>query len=264
MRTPLQDSLTRTALVPANGAAPADPDPARQLTALFEAAQRTENQYAAERLTELRELAERAMTLGEDAARRRMAEAARASAPRAPWPQRAASVAAGALLAACAPVVAEASLLLAAASGLAALAAIALPFAKGRTPAPPALPAPPTARLKGVAAAADHALQAMVEPRALPAPRGGDARADDDVLGLLQDALALGRTAKDAAAREVAENAERLARHMGYAPAFDGPPDAFEVMVDPGVPAPVTLRPALIHADPARTVAGVRVEKAAR
>ena len=251
MRTPLQDTLTKGALVPADAAG----DPGRQLAVLFEAAQRSENQFAAERLSELHQLAERALTLGAQAARRE----ARPRAGRAPWPVRVASVTAGALLAACAPVVADASALLAAASGLAALAAIALPFTRGKPPAV-ALPVPERsdARLAAVASAADRALQAMVEPRALPAPKAAGARPDDDVLGLLQDALAL-RGADDAGARELAENAERLARHLGYEPAYDGAPALFETMIDPGVDRPITLRPALVHQDPARTVAGVRV-----
>ena len=128
MRTPLQDTLVKNALVPAEGA----DDPGRQLAVLFEAAQRAENQYAAERLSELHQLAERALTLGTEAGRR----AARPRAAHAPWPVRIASIAAGGLLAACAPVVAEASILLAAASGIAALAAIALPFTRGKPPAP--------------------------------------------------------------------------------------------------------------------------------
>ena len=259
MRTPLQDTLTKGALVPATETAPAVRDPARDLAVLFEAAQRSENQYAAERLSELHQLAERALTLGSEAARRE----ARPRAAHAPWPQRLASIASGGLLAACAPVVAQSSILLAAASGVAALAAIALPFMRGRPQGPPALPAPDrdTDRLRAVASAADRALQAMTEPRALPAPASTSARPDDDVIGLLQDALALAPTDGSDAVRDLAENAERLARHLGYEPTYDGPAGLFETMVDPGVAEPITLRPALVHRDPDRTVPGVRVRR---
>ena len=260
MRTPLQDTLTKTALVPAGEAG----DPARQLALLFEAAQRSENQYAAERLSELHQLAERALTLGAQSAREQVRREARPRAAHAPWPQRIASIAAGGLLAACAPLVAEASVLLAAASGLAALAAIALPFTRGKPPALPALPGPDRegAKLASVASAADRALQAMTEPRALPPPKSSAARPDDDVLGLLQDALALAPNAQTQAERDLAENANRLARHLGYEPTYDGPPALFETMVDPSVPEPLTLRPALVHRDAQHTVPGVRVRSA--
>ena len=260
MRTPLQDTLVKNAVVPTGekggpaGTEAAVRDPGRQLAVLFEAAQRAENQFAAERLSELHQLAERALTLGTEAGRRE----ARPRAAHAPWPSRIASVAAGGLLAACAPIVADASVLLAAASGLGALAALVLPFMRGKPPVVPVLEDRSAARLEAVASAADRALQAMVEPRALPAPTPAAARPDDDVIGLLQDALSL-RETDDPAAKELAENAARLARHMGYEPAYDGAPGLFETMIDPSVEAPLTLRPALVHKDPNRTVAGVRV-----
>ncbi|MBB4659468.1 hypothetical protein [Parvularcula dongshanensis] len=254
MRTPLHDVLGHEPQLSSEGT-----DAGRQLAVLFETAEARENAFAAERLREIYEVAERSLALGAElAARERAAPPARLS-----WPIRIASVSAGLLLAACAPIVAETSVLLAALSGVAALGALVMPFRGGVHQA--ALPAPRAdrtpAKLEAVAAAADRALQAMVEPRSLPAPHSSGAKPDEDVLGLLQDALQLGRDAKDEAAREVAENAERLARRLGYKPVFEGRDALFEVMIDPSVGAPVVLRPALVHeSEPGRSVFGVKVK----
>ena len=249
MRTPLSDALvTRDA--------PPTPDAHDHLEALFTAAEQRENAYAAERLAELHELTARAVTLGEASGR---AEALREAppAPRA-LSLRIASGAAGAVLAACAPLVAEASVLLAAGAGLAAAAALVLPFRRQKATPTVALP-PPDAlapKIEGVVSAADQALRSMTEPHALPAPAARGASPDEDVLALIQDALTLARD--EPAARDLAENAERLARRLGYAPSFaDGP---FETMVDPAVPEPITLRPALVSPEPGRSVPGVRVQ----
>ena len=255
MRSPLKDAL----VVQDEAADPADPH--TRLAALFDAAEARENAYAAERLSELHELAARAVTLGEAAGRSEALSAPR-EAPRA-LPLRIASGAAGAVLAACAPLVAEASVLLAAGAGLAAAAALVLPFRPPRKPDALALP-PPEAfapKIEGVLSAADKALRSMTEPHALPAPERQARTPDEDVLALIQDALALARDEPAAAA--LAENAERLARRLGYAPRWEGGSEGlFETMIDPAVPEPLTLRPALVHADAHRSVPGVRVRAA--
>ena len=249
MRSPLSDALVTQD-------DPASQDAHDRLAVLFDAAERRENAYAAERLAELHELTARAVTLGE-ASGRAEALSEPAPVPRS-LPLRIASGAAGAVLAACAPLVAEASVLLAAGAGVAAAAALVLPFRRPRAPEPIALP-PPEAyapKVEGVIAAADRALRSMTEPHALPAPAARTASPDEDVLALIQDALALAR--EEPAARDLAENAERLARRLGYAPSFaEGP---FETMVDPAVPEPITLRPALVSSEPGRSVPGVRVQ----
>ncbi|WP_031550991.1 hypothetical protein [Parvularcula oceani] len=255
MRTPLEDVLHTHPEI-----ASEDSDAGRRLAVLFEAAEARENQYAAERLHELFQIAERALTLGAETAARPPLPPASVS-----WPMRITSVSAGLLLAATAPLMAETSLLLAALSGIAALAALVMPFG-GSGVRQIKLPAPKAdhteAKLEAVASAADRALQAMVEPRRLPSPQAErPLGADEDILGLLQDALSVGRDAEDAGARELAENAERLARRMGYRPVYDGKDELFEVMLDPSVTAPLVLRPALVHEDkPDRTVFGVKVK----
>ena len=262
MRSPLTDALVTQDGPPPPDTGPLDAralDPHGRLAVLFGAAEARENAYAAERLAELHELAARAVTLGE-ASGRAEAMATAPPVPRA-LPLRIASGAAGAVLAACAPLVAEASVLLAAGAGLAAAAALVLPFRRPRGSEALALP-PPEAfapKVEGVAAAADRALRSMTEPHALPAPAARTATPDEDVLALIQDALALAR--ETPAARDLAENAERLARRLGYAPSFaEGP---FETMIDPAVTEPLTLRPALVSSEAGRSVPGVRV-KAAR
>jgi hypothetical protein len=256
MRTPLNDVLHD------DKDSMAGADPGRGLAVLFETAEKRENAYAAERLREIYEVAERAMSLGAETARAQSAPVAGGTS----LSQRAASIAAGLLLAATAPLVAAESVLLAAASGLGAAAALAVPlFGGGRRQTRPALPAPDpqrrSAKLEAVAAAADRALQAMVEPRRLPSPAAhGPALSEEDVVALIQDALALGRETEGEAAAELAENAGRLARRLGYTPVFEGGDELFEVMLDPALGAPLVVRPALVHREEGRSVLGVMVK----
>ncbi|MEM1381154.1 MAG: hypothetical protein AAGH41_11080 [Pseudomonadota bacterium] len=238
----------------------------QRLREVFVAAQGQANAYSAERIQEVYEVAERALALSAAFPAPAAPGTTRTGAA-GPWWRRARDLvgqyAAGLLLAACAPLVADSSAILAVACGVAAaLSLIAARRPDGKLPEPKLLePRAVRTKFESLLSAADQSLRSMTAPRALDAPQGGRATfQDDDVLQLLQDVMALGRLTDDEDMRVLSENAERLASRAGYQPIWDDDPQLFEVMTDPQIREPLMLKPALIHKnDPTRTVFGVVV-----
>ncbi|MEM9838667.1 MAG: hypothetical protein AAF830_05870 [Pseudomonadota bacterium] len=235
-----------------------------RLRALFSAAQGQANAYAAERLQEVYDVADRALALS--SAFPPPAPVVPGSAG-SPWWRRAQDLVgrygAGLLLAACAPLVADSSVTLAIASGIAAALTLLAARKPADTPPPTKRPEPRAIkrRIESLLSAADRSLSSMTAPQALEAPRSGkQAFQEDDVLQVLQDMMALGRHTDDNEVQALAENAQRLVDRAGFRPVWEGDGDLFEVMIDPAVREPILLKPALVHkADRTRTVFGVLV-----
>ena len=261
-RRPLEDML---ADAPDLAQAQSLSEAEEKLRAVFLAAQGQANAYAAERLQEVYEVAERALALS--AAFPPPARGEEAAPAPAWWrriPQLVARYGAGLLLAASAPLVADSSVALAIACGVAAvLSLVAARQPSGVLPVRREGPEPRAVRTKfeSLLSAADRSLISMTAPRAIEAPAASKtALQEDDVLHLLQDVLALARHVDDEEAQALGENAARLAERAGFRAVWDGDPDLFEVMRDPDVEAPLLLKPALVHkTDRTRTVFGVMV-----
>ena len=225
------------------------------LEALFVEAQSEANAYTAERLQEVYEVADRALALGSAFPPPVPLEQQDGATTR--WflrlPDLLAQYGGGLLLAACAPLVADASVLLAAACGVGAVLTIAANRKPRRTAPKPLPPKAVQAKLEGLLSAADRSLASMTAPRALEAPpKSQGPFAEDDVITFLQDAAA--------ETGDIGENAERLLSRAGYKVVRDGPSDLFEVMIDPEVKEPILLKPALVHhTDSKKTVFGVKV-----
>ncbi|MEO1658384.1 MAG: hypothetical protein AAFR65_11740 [Pseudomonadota bacterium] len=262
MRTPLQDVLSDHP----EWEEPQDRAAAEaQLEALFTAARDRSNAYSAARLDELYQVAERALTL---AGAFPVATAVPREGQGRPWYRRLSQLvsrySSGLLLAAAAPLVADASVLLAGACGIAAVLSLAV---GGRAdgvrlrsaPRPKAV----AAKLQGLLSAADQSLDSATAPLALPDQRDtGSVFTKDDVLSVLQDILAVTRSGDSEDMRELQRNAERLATKAGYTPAWDYAPDLFEVMVDPEIEGELVLKPALVHrAKPEQSVFGVMIRR---
>ena len=263
MRTPLQDVLSDHP----DWEEPRDREAAEaQIEALFAVARDRSNAYSAARLDELYQVTERAITLA----------GAFPAAPQQgdkkgqlPWrkrlPQLVARYSSGLLLAASAPLVADASVLLAGACGIAAVMSLAFAgradgqIIPRRSPRPKAV----AAKLQGLLSAADQSLESATAPLAIEDQRSKDlGLPKDDVLSVLQDILAATRNAADRDTQELGRNAERLAMKAGYTPQWDHDPEFYEVMVDPEIEADLVLKPALVHrSKPDQSVFGVIVRR---
>ncbi|MEM6913794.1 MAG: hypothetical protein AAF511_07435 [Pseudomonadota bacterium] len=248
MRTPLQDVLSDHP----EWEEPTDRAAAEaQLEALFAAARDRSNAYRAARLDEIYQVTERALTLAGAFSPPRDAQPKKGPLT---WRQRAPRIIArystGLLLAASAPLVADASVLLAGVCGVAAVLSLAIGTRteEGARIKTPPRPRAVSAKLEGLLSAADQSLDSATAPMALEDHRDRDASfAQEDVLSLLQDILAATRTDDHQDSKELRRNAERLATKAGYAPQWRFSPDLFEVMVDPDVHEELVLKPALVH-----------------
>lgn len=256
MRRPLEDILSdHPELTRAESRGQAE----QHLEQLFLEAQGQSNAYAAERLEEIYEVAERALALGASFPPVPVEERRPAAAWFLKLPGLLAQYGGGLLLAACAPLVASDSTILAVACGVAAVLTLVGQRRAGDAKPKPQPPKAVAAKFEGLVSAAERSLSSMTAPRALEAPQGRSTPlAEDDVLGFLQDAvMAKGQSEE---ADELAANAERLIERAGYRIVREGKDDLFEVMVDPDVQTPILLKPALVHrADPTKTVFGVLV-----
>ncbi|MEM6748657.1 MAG: hypothetical protein AAF608_14670 [Pseudomonadota bacterium] len=263
MRTPLQDVLSDHP----DWEEPQDRAAAEaQVEALFAAARDRSNAYSAARLDELYQVTERALALA--GAFPAVSEAKRSTAALS-WRQRIPRLisrySSGLLLAAAAPLVADASVLLAGACGIAAVISLAVggradrPLSAKVSPKPKAV----TAKLQGLLSAADQSLDSATAPLALEDHRGkGDGFVREDVLSVLQDILAAARDGQSDDLVELQRNAERLALKAGYTPEWRYEPDLFEVMVDPEINGELVLKPALVHGSkPEQSVFGVIVRR---
>lgn len=264
MRRTLEDVLSDE---PRLAEAETLPEAEEGLRAIFLAAQGDANAYAAERLQEVFQVAERALALSEAFPVEGLVSS-RARPHEGPWYRRlqraVARYGAGLLLAACAPLVADVSVTLAIAAAVTALLTLT---ATRRSSDPvglrPADSKAVSAKIRGLLSAADRSVLSMTAPVTEgPSARKPSHFLDEDILQMMQDALALGREAEpgsDAAA--IAANAERLVQRAGYRVVWEDDTDAFEVMHDPSFSGSLLLKPALVHqTQPGRIVFGVKVK----
>jgi hypothetical protein len=232
-----------------------------ELQQLFLTARAGSNAYVGERLDELYELAERAVTLGSSYPPPLPEERPAPARLLAEVPRLLGRYGGGLLLAAMAPLVYADSVMLSVAAGVAAV----LTLTTGGRQKERTRPQPKGVgqKFKSLASAADQALLSMTAQRALPPPPPGtSAVPEEDMLSFLQDAVML---EGDLAAGEAAQNAGRLIERAGYRIVRE--PSAglhlFEVMTDPDYQGELVLKPALVHrADANRIVPGVLVRGA--
>ncbi|MEO1043497.1 MAG: hypothetical protein AAFX52_14545 [Pseudomonadota bacterium] len=263
MRTPLQDVLSDHPEweEPTNRAAAE-----AQLEALFAAARDRSNAYSAARLDEIYQVTERALTLANAFS---VPSDAGSQPTRQSWRQRIPSFlsrySTGLLLAASAPLVADASVLLAGACGIAAVLSLAVGVRTSGKETARSFPRPKavTAKLAGLLSAADQSLESATAPLALADQRErGVSFAQEDIVSVLQDVLAAARAANQDDLMELERNAERMAAKAGYTPQWTYHPDFFEVMVDPDINQDLVLKPALLHhSRPEQSVFGVIVRR---
>jgi hypothetical protein len=241
-RKPVQEVLK---LDPALGAAKTKEEALAQLQSLFMAAKEDANAYVGERLEEIYELTERAVTLGASYPPPSAEERPRPVRLMASLPKLAARYGSALMLAAMAPLVYADSVLLSIAAGVTAVVTLATGWQRAPRKAP-ALPRGTQERFRSLASAADQALTSMTAQRALaPPPSEGAGLPSEDMLVFLQEALMLeGSEAADEAAR----NAERLVARAGYEVVRSPERNEalFEVMRDPGMRGELVLRPALV------------------
>ncbi|MCQ8185976.1 hypothetical protein [Parvularcula maris] len=252
---PLQETLK---LDPELGDAATKEEALAELQQLFLSARDGSNAYVGERLDELYELTERAVTLGSSYPLPLPEERPAPVRLVTELPRLLGRYGGGLLLAAMAPLVYADSVMLSIAAGVAAV----LTLTTGGRPRERTRPRPKgvDAKFRSLASAADQALVSMTAQRALPPPPPGtSAVPEEDMLSFLQDAVML---EGDLAAEEAAQNAARLIERAGYRIVRE--PRAgqglFEVMTDPDLQGELILKPALVHrSDPNRVVPGVLV-----
>lgn len=247
MRTPLEDALHEH---PEWSEARDRHEAKANLEAVFLAARQDANAYSAERLSEIYQIAERALTFA-SAFEQLPATRSPMLADR-PWyrriPRLIVRYGSGLLLAACAPLVADSSVALAVGCAIAAVLTLALTRVsqdsqkkKNRI-----RPKDTNKKFESLISAADRSLQSATAPAALEHhPSEPLNIPQDDVFSLLQDVLAAG--AEHTELQALAENAERLAARGGYKILWEPNAQDFQVMVDPHLERDILLKPALIH-----------------
>ncbi|GGY56266.1 hypothetical protein [Parvularcula lutaonensis] len=256
MRRPLDDILSEH---PELSRAESRAEAEEHLEELFLEAQKRSNAFAAERLEEIYEVAERALALGASFPPVPIEERRPAAAWFLKVPGLLAQYGGGLLLAACAPLVADESTMLAVACGVGAVLTLVGQRRGGGGKPRREPPKAVAAKFEGLVSAAERTLSSMTAPLALEAPsRQGTSLSDDDVLSFLQDAVMVRGLSDEA--DELAANAERLIERAGYRIVCEGSDDLFEVMIDPEVAEEILLKPALVHrTDPGKIVFGVKV-----